>query len=61
MENSLIQSSEAPHNSLLELALLQTLNHHLPIKLDKNNFILWKTQMENVVFANSFEDFDGVK
>ena len=61
-ENSSIQSSESPKNLLLEPAPLQTLNHPLPIKLDRNNYILWKTQMENVVFANGFEDFiDGVK
>ncbi|KAL6315866.1 hypothetical protein AAG906_012202 [Vitis piasezkii] len=36
---------------------LQSLNHVLPIKLDHNNYILWKTQMENVFFANGFEEF----
>ena len=62
MENSSIQSFESLQNSLLAPTLLQTLNHPLPIKLDINNYILWKTQMENVVFANGFEDFiDGVK
>ena len=62
MENSLIQSSESPQNLLLAPAPLQTLNHPLPIKLDRNNYILWETQIENVVFANDFEDFiDGVK
>ena len=62
MENSSIQSFEETHNSLLALAPLQTLNHPLPIKLDRNNYILWKTQMENVVFANGFEYFiDDVK
>lgn len=32
------------------------LNHKLSIKLDKNNYVLWKTQVENVIFANAFED-----
>ena len=32
------------------------LNHVLPMKLDKSNYILWRTQMENVIFANGFED-----
>ena len=27
-----------------------------PIKLDRNNHILWKTQMENVMYANAFEE-----
>ena len=35
---------------------LQMLNHVLPVKLDKSNDILWRTQMENVIFANGFED-----
>ncbi|RVW20913.1 hypothetical protein CK203_110546 [Vitis vinifera] len=35
---------------------MQMLNHALPIKLDRNNYILWRTQMENVIFANGFED-----
>ena len=34
----------------------QMLYHALPIKLDKSNYILWRTQMENVIFANGFED-----
>ena len=41
---------------------MQMLNHALPIKLDRNNYILWRTQMENVVFANGFEDhIEGLK
>ena len=32
------------------------LNHPLPIKLDRDNHILWHTQMENVIYANGFED-----
>ena len=40
----------------------QVLNHTLPIKLDRNNYILWKTQMENIIFANGFKDYiDGLK
>jgi hypothetical protein len=37
------------------------LNHTLPVKLDRtNNYILWGSQIDNVVFANGFEDFiDG--
>ncbi|RVX10885.1 Retrovirus-related Pol polyprotein from transposon RE1 [Vitis vinifera] len=36
------------------------LNHTLPVKLDQTNYILWKSQIDNVVFANGFEDFiDG--
>ena len=34
---------------------LQMLNHVLPVKLDKSNYILWRTQIENVIFANGFE------
>jgi hypothetical protein len=38
----------------------QQLNHALPVKLDRNNYILWKSQIDNIVFANGFEDFmDG--
>ena len=38
------------------------LNHHLLIKLDKDNYILWHTQMENVIYANGFEEhIEGLK
>ncbi|KAL6333768.1 hypothetical protein AAG906_028954 [Vitis piasezkii] len=38
----------------------QMLNHTLPVKLDRTNYIMWKSQIDNVVFANGFEDFiDG--
>ncbi|RVW58393.1 hypothetical protein CK203_113255 [Vitis vinifera] len=51
-------SSPSTHNS----ASLLSLNHALPIKLDHNNYILWKTQMENVVYANGFEEYiEGTK
>ena len=35
---------------------MSMLNHPLPIKLDRDNYILWHTQMENVIYANGFED-----
>ena len=35
---------------------MSMLNHHFPIKLDRDNYILWHTQMENVIYANGFED-----
>jgi len=38
----------------------QQLNHSLPVKLDRTNYVLWKSQIDNIVFANGFEDFiDG--
>ena len=38
----------------------QMLNHTLLVKLDRTNYILWRSQIDNVVFANGFEDFiDG--
>ena len=50
--------SSSNHNSVSLLSL----NHALPIKLDRSNYILWKTQMENVVYANGFEDYiEGTK
>ena len=51
IEASEVQTSFVP--SLANIAqIMQTLNHTLPIKLDRNNFLLWKTQMENVIYAN---------
>ncbi|KAJ9672694.1 hypothetical protein PVL29_026062 [Vitis rotundifolia] len=51
-----------PSSSTSSPVPLQSLNHALPIKLDRNNYILWKTQMENVVYANGFEEYiDGTK
>jgi hypothetical protein len=35
----------------------QQLNHSLPVKLDRTNYVLWKSQIDNIVFANGFEDF----
>ncbi|RVW14609.1 Retrovirus-related Pol polyprotein from transposon RE2 [Vitis vinifera] len=38
----------------------QMLNYSLPVKLDRTNYILWRSQIDNVIFANGFEDFiDG--
>ena len=38
----------------------QMLNNTLPVKLDRTNYILWRSQVDNVIFANGFEDFiDG--
>ncbi|RVX16768.1 Retrovirus-related Pol polyprotein from transposon RE1 [Vitis vinifera] len=51
-----------PSSSTSNLVSLQSLNHALPIKLDRNNYIIWKTQMENVVYANGFEEYiNGTK
>ena len=63
-QSSDLQTRVAPVSSSSNDILPQTqlLNHTLPIKLDRNNYILWKTQMENVIFANGFEDYiDGLK
>ena len=35
---------------------MQMLNRALPIKLDKDDYMLWRTQMENMIYANDFED-----
>ena len=44
------------------LSQTQELNHTLSIKLDRNNYVLWKTHMENIIFANGLEDYiDGLK
>jgi hypothetical protein len=38
----------------------QMLNHTLFVKLGWTNYILWRSQIDNVVFANGFKDFiDG--
>ena len=53
-------STEVQTNFVASLAniaqIMQTLNHTLPIKLDRNKFLLWKMQIENVIYANGFED-----
>ena len=41
---------------------MQMLNQALLIKLDTDNYNLWQTQMENVIFANGFEEhIEGLK
>ena len=51
--------SSQPPNTVQAMHML---NHPLPVKLDKNNYILWCTQMENVIFANSCEErIEGLK
>ncbi|KAL6346953.1 hypothetical protein AAG906_006013 [Vitis piasezkii] len=41
-------------------SFLSMLNYSLPVKLDRTNYILWRSQIDNVIFANGFEDFiDG--
>ena len=39
------------------LPQLQSFNHSLPIKLDHTNYLLWRQQMENVIFTNAFEGY----
>ncbi|RVW78677.1 hypothetical protein CK203_048456 [Vitis vinifera] len=45
-------SSQQPNT----IQSLHMLNHLLPVELDRNNYVLWKTQMENVIYANGFEE-----
>ncbi|KAG6735438.1 hypothetical protein POTOM_061954 [Populus tomentosa] len=46
--------------TMAPLPSYQMLNHMLPVKLDRTNYILWRSQVDNVIFANGFEDFiDG--
>ena len=41
---------------------LHVLNHPLPVELDGNNYVLWKTQIENVIYANGFDEhIEGLK
>ena len=54
-QSSGIQTGAAISSSTIAQSM-PMLNHALPIKLDKDNYILWRTQMENAVYANSFED-----
>ncbi|KAL5540795.1 hypothetical protein UlMin_042408 [Ulmus minor] len=44
-------------SSMVTTPALQMLSHSLPIKLDRSNYILGKSQMDNVIFSNGFEDF----
>nr|CAN82452.1 hypothetical protein VITISV_003326 [Vitis vinifera] len=47
-------------STMASIPSYQMLNHTLPVKLDRTNYILWRSQIDNVVFANGFEDFiDG--
>ena len=32
-------------------------NHSLSMKLDRSNYILWRSHIDHVIFANGFEDF----
>ena len=52
---------EPEQNTRMALtASYQQLNHTLPVKLDRTNYVMWKSQIDNIVFANGFEDFiDG--
>ena len=59
MKNSQDIISPQPSSTVLGMHML---NHHLLIKLDKDNYILWHTQMENVIYANGFEEhIEGLK
>ena len=47
-------------STMASIPSYQMLNHTLPVKLDRTNYILWRSQIDNVIFANGFEDFiDG--
>ncbi|KAL5564462.1 hypothetical protein UlMin_027626 [Ulmus minor] len=35
----------------------QFFNHNLHVKLDRSNYVLWRSQMDNVIYANGFENF----
>ena len=50
------QIGVTPTASATTNVLHQVLNHSLLIKLDRTNYILWRTQMKNIVFANGFKD-----
>ena len=53
-QSSGIQARAANSSSTIAQSM-QMLNHALPIKLDKDNY-MWRTQMENVIYVNDFED-----
>lgn len=55
MSPSKIHGPSLPSQSSIT-QLMQSLNHTQSIKLDKTNYVIWKTQMENVIHANGFED-----
>ena len=47
--------------TIMPIPSYQMMNHTLPVKLDRTNYILWRSQVDNVIFANGFEDFiDGM-
>ncbi|KAL5554176.1 hypothetical protein UlMin_041577 [Ulmus minor] len=50
-------SGSTQASSMATTLALQMLNHSLSVKLDRSNYILWKSQMDNVIFANGFKDF----
>ncbi|RVW90852.1 Retrovirus-related Pol polyprotein from transposon RE1 [Vitis vinifera] len=53
-------SGSAQSSSMVSIPSYQMLNYSLPVKLDRTNYILWRSQIDNVIFANGFEDFiDG--
>ncbi|RVW89377.1 Retrovirus-related Pol polyprotein from transposon RE1 [Vitis vinifera] len=53
-------SGSAQSSSMTSIPSYQMLNYSLPVKLDRTNYILWRSQIDNVIFANGFEDFiDG--
>ncbi|KAL5552466.1 hypothetical protein UlMin_039867 [Ulmus minor] len=53
--SSSLGSTQSP--SMASIPAFQMLNHTLPVKLDRTNYVLWRSQMDNVVFANGFENF----
>ena len=42
---------------MVHVPALQMLNHTLLVKLDGTNYVMWRSQIDNVIFANGFEDF----
>ncbi|KAL5557280.1 hypothetical protein UlMin_039516 [Ulmus minor] len=53
--SSSLGSTQSP--SMVSVPAFQMLNHTLPVKLDHTNYVLWRSQMDNAVFANGFENF----
>ena len=53
--SGLIGSGQA--SSLAFVPAQQMFNHSLPMKLDRSNYILWRSQTDNVIFTNGLEDF----
>ncbi|KAL5545398.1 hypothetical protein UlMin_005085 [Ulmus minor] len=44
-------------SSLAPASGSQFFNHNLHVKLDRSNYVLWRSQMDNVIYANGFENF----